>query len=178
MSARILLGYTQEGTGHTTSDDFESLTYILVWMCVLYAGPHTLRKDKEIRRTVLRSWVMVSSDSDALSLGAQKVGLRLQPSIVTDEFTKFFKPLSPIVGRLFTQLGPQPSTTDHKGNFKAIRDILLEGFGTVKEEPNWSDIKDIYGYGLLQPGTKRKAPSYATERHEEELPRAAHRLHT
>ena len=177
MSARILLGYTQEGTGHTASNDFESLIYVLVWMCVLYAGPRTLREDKEIRHTVLRPWVTVGSASDALNLGAQKVGLRLQLSIVTDEFTKFFTPLSPTVGKLFTKLG-QLSTTDHKCNFSAIRDILLEAFGTVEEEPNWSGMKDVYGYGLLKHGTKRKVPSYATERYEEESPRAARRLRT
>ena len=176
MSARILLGYSQEGMGHTASDNFESLIYVLVWMCVLYAGPHTLRQDKEIHHTVLQPWVTVGSTNDALNLGAQKAGLRLQPSIVTDEFTKSFMPLSPTVGRLFTKLG-QLSTTDHKCNFSTIRDILLEAFGMVEEEPNWSGIKDVYGYGLLQHGTKRKVPSYAMERYEES-PQATRQLCT
>ena len=52
MSSQILLSYKADETTHTASDDLELLVYILIWMCVLYAGPGTLRQDKHITNTV------------------------------------------------------------------------------------------------------------------------------
>ena len=161
MSTNILLNYKKGGVTHTASDDLESIVYILVWICVLYAGPGTLWKDKHVSNTVLKPWVMVASDTDAVNLRAIKAALKFDPSIVTDEFTTFFKPLSPIVDKLLLQLG-QFSATDHILNYTALRNVLLEGFGTVEEVPDWNAAKDVYGYGLLQREEKRKAPSYVT----------------
>ena len=64
------------------------------------------------------------------------------------------------------------SATDTLHNYKTIRDILLKGFGTVEEVPDWSPAKDMYGYGLLKMvGKKRKIPSYAMDGYEvESLP--------
>ena len=166
MSANILVNYKKEVITHSASDDIESLVYVLVWMCVLYAGPGTLRKDKHVTQTVLKPWVSVTNATDAVSLGVHKAGLKSQPSTVTDEFTVFFKPLCRTVDRLLTKLG-QLSKTDHMSNYKAIRDILVAGFGTVEEVPSWSGAKDIHGYGLLQQDTKRKLPPcYATNGYE------------
>ena len=92
---------------------------------------------------------MVASDTDAVNLGAIKAALKFDPSIVTDEFTTFFKPLSPIVDKLLLQLR-QFSVTDHILNYTALRNVLLESFGTVEEVPDWNAAKDVYGYGLLQ----------------------------
>jgi len=89
------------------------------------------------------------------------VGVGMDVTTVTNEFTLFFKPLCQMVSRLLTKLG-QLSTTNHILNYQAIRDILLEGFGTVEEDPNWSGVKDIHGYGLLQQDTKRKLPVCTT----------------
>ena len=55
------------------------------------------------------------------------------------------------------------SETDLIPNYKAIRDILLEGFGTVEEVSDWSPRKDVSGYGLLKSGKKRKLPPYAMD---------------
>ena len=161
MSSKILLNYKKEAITHSASDDIESLIYVLVWMCVLYAGPGTLCKDKHVTQTVLKPWVTVSLETDAVSLGAHKAGLKSQPSIVTNEFTVFFWPLCPTVHKLLTKLG-ELSATDHISNYRAIRNILLEGFAMVEEVSNWSAAKDVHGYGLLQQNTKRKLPSYAT----------------
>ena len=161
MLSKILLHYKNGTMPHSASDDIESLIYVLVWMCVLYAGPGTLRKDRHITQTVLKPWVTVSTVTDAVSLGVHKAGLKIHLRTVTDEFTLFFKPLCQTVSRLLTKLG-QLSTTDHILNYQAIRDILLEGFGTVEEDPDWSGAKDVHGYGLLQQDTKRKLPVYAT----------------
>ena len=161
MSTNILLNYKKGGSTHTASDDLESVVYILIWMCILYAGLGALRKDKHISNMVLKPWVTVANDIDAVNLGAIKRTLQSDPSIITDKFTTFFKPLCPIVDKLLTQLG-QFSSTDHILNYRALRNVLLEGFGTVKEVPDWSAAKDPYGYGLLQQEAKRKAPSYVT----------------
>lgn len=166
MSSKILLDYKNGTVAHSASDDIESLVYVLVWMCVLYAGPGVLRKDKHVTQTVLKPWVTVSSVTDVVSLGVHKAGLKIHPRTVTDEFTLFFKPLCLTVSRLLTKLG-ELSPTDHIHNYQAIRDILLEGFGTVEEDPNWSGAKDVHGYGLLQQDTKRKLPVYATGGYEE-----------
>ena len=161
MSTNILLNYKKGGTIHTARDDLESIVYILIWMCILYAGPGTLRQDKHVTNTVLKPWVMVSNNTDAVNLEAIKAALKFDPSIMTNEFTTFFKPLCPITHRLLIELGTF-SVTDHMLNYTALRKILLEGFGTVEEVPNWSAVKDVYGYGLLQWEAKRKAPSYVT----------------
>ena len=178
MLSKILLNYKKEVITHPTSDDIESLIYVLVWMCILYAGPGTLRKDKHVTQTVLKPWVTVSSETDAVSLGAHKAGLKSQLSIVTDEFTVLFQPLCPTVHKLLTKLG-ELSATDHISNYRAIRNILLEGFATVEEVSNWSAAKDVHGYSLLQQNTKHKLPSYATNGYKAEedgaRPRDAHR---
>ena len=81
MSTNILLNYKKGGVTHTASDDLESIVYILVWICVLYAGPGTLRKDKHVSNMVLKPWVMVANDTDAVNLGAIKTALKFDPSI-------------------------------------------------------------------------------------------------
>ena len=161
MSTNILLNYKKGGTIHTTSDDLESIVYILIWMCILYTGPGTLRQDKHVTNTVLKPWVTVTNNTDAVNLGAIKAALKFDPSIMTDEFTTFFKPLCLITHRLLIELG-KFSATDHMLNYAALRKILLEGFSTVEEVPNWSAAKDVYGYSLLQWEVKHKAPSYMT----------------
>ena len=169
MSANILRSYTTSGMMHSASDDIESLVYVLIWMCILYAGLGTPHKDKHINKTVLKSWVSVTNKTDVSALAGFKTGLKYAPSIVTDDFTPFFKPLSSIAGRLLTQLG-QLSKTNHLLNYNLIRDILLEGFGTVEQVQNWSGTKDVHGYGLLQTDSKRKhkIPSFATGRYNNE----------
>ena len=166
MSVNILCSYTKSGTVHSASDDIESLVYVLIWMCVLYAGPETPRKDKHISKAVLKTWVSVTNETDASALAGFKTGLKYAPGIVTDDFTPFFQPLSSIVSKLLIQLG-QFSHTDHQLNYKLIRNILVEGFGTVKQVENWSGAKDVHGYGLLQRDSKRKRkiPSFVTDEH-------------
>jgi len=112
MSVNVLCSYTRNGTTHSASDDIESLVYVLIWMCILYAGPGTLRKDKHISKTVLKTWVSVTNETDVSALAGFKTGLKYEPSIVTDDFAPFFRPLSSIVGKLLTQLG-RLSSTDH-----------------------------------------------------------------
>jgi len=163
MSSKILSNFKKDTAIHTANDDIELLIYVLVWTCVLYAGPCTVRQDKQITETALKPWVTVCSPNDAVSLGVLKSGLRYQPSIVTDNFTPFFRCLCPVVEKLLAALGSTRwSATDPLPNYKTIRNILLEGFGTVEEIPNWSPRKDVPGYGLLKFERKRKLPSYAT----------------
>ncbi|KAI6005575.1 hypothetical protein EDD15DRAFT_2358725 [Pisolithus albus] len=164
MLASILIGYKKDETMHSASDDLELIIYVLVWMCVLYTGPGTIRQDKHITQTVLKPWVSVTNPTNVVNLGLHKRGLTTEPSMVTDEFTTFFKPLCSTVDKLLRALGSNWSTTDDALNYKTIRDILLEGFGMVEEVPHWSGHKDVYGYGLLRENAKCKYPSYATTR--------------
>ncbi|KAI6009977.1 hypothetical protein BKA83DRAFT_4093586, partial [Pisolithus microcarpus] len=124
MSASILIGYKKDETTHSASDDLESIIYVLVWMCVLYAGPGTVHQDKHVTQTVLKPWVSVTNPTDAVNLGLHKRGLTTEPSMVTDEFTTFFKPLCSTVDKLLRALGSNWSTTDDALNYKTIRDIL------------------------------------------------------
>ncbi|KAI6041728.1 hypothetical protein EDC04DRAFT_2601510 [Pisolithus marmoratus] len=150
MLANILISYKKDEMMHSASDDLELLVYVLVWICVLYTGPGTVHQDKHITQTVLKPWVSVTSPTDAVNLGLHKRGLTTEPSMVTDEFTTFFKPLCSTVDKLLRAVGSSWSTTNDAHNYKTIRDILLEGFGTVKKVPNWSGHKDTHGYGLLK----------------------------
>ncbi|KAF8546315.1 hypothetical protein OG21DRAFT_1491349 [Imleria badia] len=162
MSVNMLLNYKKLNVVHSANDNLESLIYVLIWICVLYAGPKTLRQDKDTMETILKTWVLVCNPNNAVTLGIHKIGLRSQPSTITDDFTKFFKPLSPVVEKLLMAVRTTWSTTDTLHNYKTIRDILLEGFGMVEEVPNWSPAKDTHGYGLLKTaGKKRKIPSYS-----------------
>ena len=77
MSAHILQDYKETHMTHSASDDLESLVYVLIWMCVLYAGPGTPRKDMRIVDTVLRPWVTVTNAIDAVNLGAIKQGMKI-----------------------------------------------------------------------------------------------------
>ena len=175
MSSKILSSFKKGTAIHTTNDDIESLIYVLVWICVLYAGPGTVHQDKQITEMALKLWVSVSNPNDAVSLGTLKKGLRYQPSIVTNDFTPFFQCLCPVVENLLMVLGSTMwSATDPIPNYKIIRDILLEGFGTVEEIPNWSPRKDVPGYGLLKSGKKRKLPPYATNEYTVESSRSVH----
>ncbi|KAI6013416.1 hypothetical protein PISMIDRAFT_105439 [Pisolithus microcarpus 441] len=126
MSASILIGYKKDETTHSASDDLESIIYVLVWMCVLYAGPRTVCQDKHVTQTVLKPWVSMTNPTDAVNLGLHKRGLTMEPSMVTDKFTTFFKPLCSTVDKLLRALGSNWSTTDDALNYKTIRDILLE----------------------------------------------------
>ena len=163
MSSDILLSYKNSETMHTASDDSELLVYVLVWMCILYAGPGTLRQDKHVTDTVLKQWVSMTNTTQAVSLGMHKAGLKTAPTHVTSEFTKYFQPAHSVIAKLLTALNSKWSKTDHMANYKTIRNILLEGFGTVEEIPDWSAHMDVYGYGLLSEDTKkRKLPSYVT----------------
>ncbi|KIM59470.1 hypothetical protein SCLCIDRAFT_126148, partial [Scleroderma citrinum Foug A] len=171
MSSNILLDYKKDKMTHSTSDNLESLIYVLIWMCILHVSPGTICQDKHITDTLLKHWVMVNNENDAVSLGALKIGLRSWPTTVTDEFTMYFKPTCATVGKLLMELGQWSTTncTDHLPHYKAIRNILLEGFGTVEEVLNWSAAKDVYGYGLLHQKTKHKVPSFATDGYEDEV---------
>ena len=162
MSANIFLNYKQAQMTHFASDDIESLVYVLIWMCMLYVGPGTLHEDKHVSKTVLKPWVMVSTATNAVTLGAFKEGLKYQPKIMTNKFTRYFKPLCPVVNKLLRELG-RWSTTDHINHYKAVRNVLVEGFGTVEEVPNWNAAKDMHGYGLLEHDPKRKVLSWATD---------------
>ena len=178
MSSKILSSFKKNTAIHTANDDIELLIYVLVWICVLYAGPSTVRQDKQITETTLKPWVSVSTPNDAVSLGALKRGLRYQPSIVMDDFTPFFWCLCPMVENLFAALGSTTwSTTDSIPNYKAIRDILLEGFGTLKEIPDWSPRKDVSGYGLLKSRTKRRLPPYAMNKYTVDSSWSVHTRH-
>jgi len=122
MSANILLGYANDATTHSPSDDIESLIYVLIWMCILYAGPSTIHMDKHVNQMILKSWVSVASLADAVSLGGLKTWLKSQPTIITNEFTKFFKPLGAMVANLLKKLG-RASADDHMLNYKAISSV-------------------------------------------------------
>ena len=82
MLSKILLHYKNGTMPHSASDDIESLIYVLVWMCVLYASPGTLRKDRHITQTVLKPWVTVSTVTDVVSLGVHKARLKIHPRTV------------------------------------------------------------------------------------------------
>ena len=166
MSSKILSSFKKGTAIHTANNDIESLIYILVWICILYAGPGTVCQDKQITEMALKLWVLVSNPNDAVSLGTLKKGLRYQPSIVTVDFTPFFWCLCPVVENLLAVLRSTTwSATDPVPNYKIIRDIFFEGFGMVEEIPNWSPRKDVPGYGLLKSGKKQKLPPYATNKY-------------
>ncbi|KIJ16549.1 hypothetical protein PAXINDRAFT_155187 [Paxillus involutus ATCC 200175] len=96
MLINILHGYKTPHV-HTPADDLESLIYVLVWVCVLYAGPSgQLHRDKELTETALKHWVMVNNESDAMALAMEKIGQATEPNIVTNDFTPYFDCLKPI----------------------------------------------------------------------------------
>ncbi|KAI5984373.1 hypothetical protein EDC04DRAFT_2615759 [Pisolithus marmoratus] len=125
-------------------------------------GPGTVHQDKHITQSILKPWVSMTNPTDVVNLRLHKRGLTTEPSMVTEEFTTFFKPLCSMVNKLLRAVRSSWSTTDDAHNYKTIRDIFLEGFGMVKEVPNWSGHKDVHGYGLLKGNAKHKFPPYAT----------------
>ena len=69
---------------HSTSDDLESLIYVLIWVCILYASPETLHEDKHVTETVLKSWVTVATDVNTMTLRVLKTYIKSQLSTVTN----------------------------------------------------------------------------------------------
>ena len=180
MSVHILLDYKGSQMMHSTSDDLESLVYVLIWMCILYAGPATLHEDKHVTETVLKSWVTVATDVNAMTLRALKTYIKSRPSTVTNEFTIYFQPVCSVVQKLLTELHRWSATNDIKNHYQALRNILVKGFGTVKEVPNWSPAQDVHGYGLLHRKGKRLLP-WVTEGYDSNeagSPQPACRHHT
>jgi len=145
-------------------------------MCVLYAVPETLREDKHVTETFLKSWVTVATDVDAMTLGALKTYIKSWPSTITNEFTIYFQPVCSVVQKLLTELHHWSPTDDIKNHYQALRNILVEGFGTVKEVPNWSPAQDVHGYRLLHRKGKCLLP-WVTEGYDSNeagSPRPAH----
>ena len=100
MLVHILLDYKGSQTMHSTSDDLESLIYVLIWMCILYASPATLHEDQHVTETVLKSWVTVATDVDTMTLGALKTYIKSWLSTITNEFTIYFQPVCSVVQKL------------------------------------------------------------------------------
>ena len=60
MSANMLLNYKKPNVVHSANNDLESLIYVLIWICILYAGLKILHQDKDTMETILKTWVLVS----------------------------------------------------------------------------------------------------------------------
>ena len=75
MSANMLLNYKKPNVVHSANDDLESLIYVLIWICVLYAGLKTLHQDKDTVETILKTWVSVCNANNTVALGIHKIGL-------------------------------------------------------------------------------------------------------
>ncbi|KAH7918560.1 hypothetical protein BV22DRAFT_979185, partial [Leucogyrophana mollusca] len=87
----ILMQFTNNAVAqiHTVAHDLESIVYVIIYILVLYNGPHDqLRTDKEFRDTPLLVWVNGDWNSRASSKRSQMAA----PSMLLQAISPYFNP--------------------------------------------------------------------------------------
>lgn len=165
MAIDILVqGATAE---HKQEHDLESFFYVLIWICVNYAGPGGMeREDFSIYETQMKHWIQ---GPDLTSIGVSKSGAVSSRMIfklmVLDQFSPYFESLKPCLAKLRDAFFmPTPITHQH------MLDILQE---TLDLLPDVEDVVAKPNAGTLHPGKKRKRNPELDDIAEEpdELPR-------
>ncbi|KAJ7747934.1 hypothetical protein DFH07DRAFT_830621 [Mycena maculata] len=138
---------------HEPRHDLESMLYVLIWICVHYAGPLNVeRQNFNIVDSELRDWV---SGSSYEGIGKMKDAALRNPKFwdrVLGEFAPYFEQLKPCVSA-WKQL-----YVDENLAYDAVLDVLRSALPTLAEEENWSKKDDPEGYG--EEGKKRKRPKF------------------
>ncbi|KAJ7084022.1 hypothetical protein B0H15DRAFT_932224 [Mycena belliarum] len=135
---------------HEPRHDLESFLYVLIWICVHYAGPGNVeRQNFDIYQSSLACWVTGLTYS---AIGDSKVATMTRPanwkSRVLANFAPYFEPLQPCVTE-WKDLQIRDEMT-----YDAVLDVLESALASLDDVEVWSRSDDPEGYG--EPCKKRK----------------------
>ncbi|KAJ7883300.1 hypothetical protein B0H13DRAFT_1721285 [Mycena leptocephala] len=134
---------------HEPKHDLESLLYVLIWVCVHYAGPGDVeRQNFNIHNSPLRHWVK-GDDYTAIGLVKDSAmrNTKFWKRNVLDSFAPYFEPLKPCASswrQLFLE-----ENLDYDPLLKMLHSTL----SLLDDVEVWSEKDDPAGYG---DGTTRK----------------------
>ncbi|KAJ7625017.1 hypothetical protein DFH06DRAFT_1008349 [Mycena polygramma] len=148
MAIDILLK-GEELPEHEPRHDLESLLYVLIWVCVHYAGPCDVeRQNFGIYESPLSDWV---SGSTYKAIGKMKKSTMTDNDLwegeVLETFAPYFEPLKPCASA-WKQLYVEKNLT-----YDAVLDVLRTALDSLDDVESWSEKDDPEGYGV---GQKRK----------------------
>jgi serine/threonine protein kinase len=122
MSIGLLLQKDDQCRPHSFMDDFESMFWLLFWICVHYSGPDGTR----VKSTPYEAWDFLSPTE----LGFLKTGTISNEldflNIVRENFSDFYQPLVPWVNRVRTEVFPGGKRWKHEDRnlYERMKDVL------------------------------------------------------
>ncbi|KAJ6499653.1 hypothetical protein C8R47DRAFT_295054 [Mycena vitilis] len=160
MAVEVLYAKGGKAIAHQPRHDLESLLYVLVWVCVLYAGPGDVeRQNWDLQASSLSQWV---SGSDYRTIGMLKDSAMRNVVFWEDEvlgaFAPYFAPLKPCVSA-WKDLYVAENLT-----YEAVLGVLRNGLDSLDDMEVWSKADDPAGYGDEK---KRKLAPVAEEEEED-----------
>ncbi|KAJ7507264.1 hypothetical protein B0H11DRAFT_2319013 [Mycena galericulata] len=149
MAVEVLF-YGGRLPAHQPRHDLESMLYVLIWICVHYAGPGNVeRQDFDILKSELADWVR--GNTYQLIGKAKDSALKtFWVPCVLAEFAPYFEPLKPCASA-WKQLYIDGNVT-----YDAVLEVLRKTLATLPDVEVWSKDNDPEGYG--EQGKKRKRP--------------------
>ncbi|KAJ7248584.1 hypothetical protein B0H12DRAFT_716381 [Mycena haematopus] len=129
---------------HEPHHDLESFLYVLIWVCVHYAGPSNAeRQNFDINHSKLKPWVHGES---YVTIGKAKAASMMVDKYwktdVLDNFAPYFEPLKPCVTAW------RKSYRDGELTYDAALEVLQAALSSLSDQENWSAADDPEGYGV------------------------------
>ncbi|KAJ6612801.1 hypothetical protein B0H10DRAFT_1881741 [Mycena sp. CBHHK59/15] len=171
MAIEILLDGNSQLAVHEPRHDLESFMYVLIWICLHYAGPCDVeRQNFTILDSVFAAWV---TGTDYRAIGVAK-GYVIEKtkrweSEVLPTFAPYFEPLKPFVSA-WRQL-----LVDERLTHEAVLDVLRQALRALPDVEDWSRKDDPEGFGDGGEGKKRKRQQHdylgpINEKYDEDRP--------
>ncbi|KAJ7454763.1 hypothetical protein FB451DRAFT_653075 [Mycena latifolia] len=145
MSSAILIHGSS--TRHKPSDDLESFLYVLIYICIRYAGPHNAPR-ADVGATIAGMQVFNADSGSAHAIGRYKKHvLSARGALERDifpHFSMYFEDLKPCVGALRDAF----AKNRHKLTYDAVLDVLRSTRDALPAVEVWSPQDDPVGYEL------------------------------
>ncbi|KAJ7084039.1 hypothetical protein B0H15DRAFT_951785 [Mycena belliarum] len=140
---------------HEPRHDLESFLYVLIWICVHYAGPGNVeRQNFDIYQSSMANWL---TGYEYSSMGVGKwYALTVQEGWENDvlpNFAPYFEPLKPCATAW-------KDLYDGKMTYDAVLDVLGSALASLEDVEVWSSTDDPEGYG--EQGKKRKRRTHCS----------------
>ncbi|KAJ7628532.1 hypothetical protein FB45DRAFT_39871 [Roridomyces roridus] len=127
MAVEVLLRGDQL-QAHEAKHDLESMLYVLIWLCLYYAGPGNIeRQNFDIRHSPLVGWI----EGSFISMGLAKSGTLRDAygwQLCLDQFAPYFAPIKQCITEwkeLFVK---------NKLKHEAVLKVLRDGLAALPEE--------------------------------------------
>ncbi|KAJ6511339.1 hypothetical protein C8R47DRAFT_1034461 [Mycena vitilis] len=132
---------------HEPRHDLESMLYVLIWVCINFAGPRdSERKNFNIYRSPLRPWI-IGESHHMIGRAKHSSMKRFFESDVLDTFAPYFEPLKSCASA-WRQLWLDDNLT-----YDAVLSVLQDTLPSLADVESWSEEDDPEGYGVRR---KRK----------------------